>query len=98
MSNILIGTVGQGLVGVGQITGTLAAGTGALAAGMLIGKADDFNRVASDGQSQQLIDNLKSDIANSNPPDQGGALVRGAMSVSGLFRAPANSILGLFDV
>ena len=46
-----------------------------------------------------LIDNLKSDIANrpANVPDT-GSLVSGAMSVSGFFRAPANSVIGLFDI
>ena len=98
VSNILISSIGTGLAGVGSITGSLAAGTGALATGILIGGSSDFDRIASNGQSQQLIDNVKSDIANSNPAEQGAALVRGAMSVSGFFRAPANSALGLFDV
>ena len=65
VSNILISSIGQGLAGVGAITGSLAAGTGALATGILIGGSSDFDRIASGGQSQQLIDNLKSDIANS---------------------------------
>ena len=62
-----------------------------------MGSAGDFaDYLPQTGESQQLIDNLKSDIANSNQP--GGGLLNGAMSVSGLFRANANAFLGLFDI
>lgn len=99
LGSALASTVGQGLASLGQITGSIAAGTAALSTGLKVGSTADFDRYqASNGESQQLIDNLKSDIANSSPAQPGGALLNGALSIAGLFRAPANSVIGLFDI
>lgn len=49
IGSILTSSLGQGLAAVGSITGSLAAGTGALATGVLIGGSSDFDRIASGG-------------------------------------------------
>ena len=65
-----------------------------------VGNVADFNRAAPGvGESQQLIDNVKSDIANGGPgAAPGGGLFNGPLSISGLFSAVRNAQIGLFDI
>lgn len=69
---------------------------------MRVGSGSDFGAIKDVNpipNESQIIDNLKSDIANrqAGQPDV-GSLVSGAMSVSGLFSAARNAQIGLFDL
>jgi hypothetical protein len=76
----------------------------ALSTGLKVGSASDFdNYQAANGESQQLINNLKDDVANggSAVPDQqpeGAGLFNGPFSVSSLLSAVRNAQIGLFDL
>jgi hypothetical protein len=58
-----------------------------------VGTNADWNRaIPGVGESQQLIDNLKSDVANGGAGSApGGGLFNGPFSVAGLFSAVRNA-------
>ena len=71
---------------------------------LMIGNGGSFSAIQEEGSNdKKLFDGLKQDIGKGDGYDKnytldGGAMLRGALSVSGLVRAPLNSQYGLFEI